>query len=56
MVAEAIVVAVFLVAIVTAIAIAATPRVAGVVCVYLTCMGHYFVLSFAKGNLDTGFG
>ena len=28
----------------------------GVACVYLTCLAHCIVLSFAKGNVDTGFG
>ena len=53
---EAIVVVVFVGVIVTAIAISAHVASAGVVCAYLTCLAHCFVLSFAKGNVETGFG
>ena len=55
---EAIVVVVFVTGSEARIAIAATPRVAGVVCVYLTCLANYLVLSSTKVNVDTriGFG
>ena len=49
----AIVAVVFVVAIVTTIAIAAAPRV---VCGYWTCLANRLVLSSAKGNVDTGVG
>ena len=53
---EAIVVVVFVAVIVTVIVIALAPRVAGVVCGYLTCLANCLVLSSAKGNVDTGVG
>ena len=53
---EAIVVVVFVTVSEARIAIAATPRVAGVVCVYLTCLANYLALSSTKSTWIPGSG